>query len=92
MASLTITPGRPLKGTITVPGDKSVTHRAIILTALAEGTSTVTEYCRGEDCLNTMRAFQSLGVRMEETPESLTGYGKGMWGLTESLGPIDCVN
>ncbi|MCC6966349.1 MAG: 3-phosphoshikimate 1-carboxyvinyltransferase [Nitrospira sp.] len=92
MVSLTITPGRPLKGTITVPGDKSVTHRAIILTALAEGTSTVTEYCRGEDCLNTMRAFQSLGVRIEETPESLTVYGKGMWGLTEPFGPIDCGN
>ena len=39
MASLTITPGRPLKGTINVPGDKSVTHRAIILTALAEGSA-----------------------------------------------------
>lgn len=81
-----------MKGIITVPGDKSVTHRAIILTALAEGTSTVTEYCRGEDCLNTMRAFQSLGVRIEETPESLTVYGKGMWGLTEPFGPIDCGN
>ena len=69
MATLTITPGRPLKGTINVPGDKSVTHRAIILTALAEGVSTVTDYCRGEDCLNTMRAFQSLGVRIEETAE-----------------------
>ena len=50
-----------------MPGDKSVTHRAIILTALAEGVSTVSDYCRGEDCLNTMRAFQSLGVRIEET-------------------------
>lgn len=92
MASLTITPGPPLKGTITVPGDKSVTHRAIILTALAEGASTVTAYCRGEDCLNTMRAFQSLGVRIEETPEFLTVHGKGMWGLTEPFGPIDCGN
>ena len=92
MASLTITPGRPLKGTIRVPGDKSVTHRAIILTALAEGLSQVTDYCRGEDCLNTMRAFQSLGVRIEETPERLTVHGKGMWGLTEPFGPIDCGN
>jgi len=92
MASLTITPGRPLKGTIRVPGDKSVTHRAIILTALAEGLSQVTDYCRGEDCLNTMRAFQSLGVRIEETPEQLTVHGKGMWGLTEPFGPIDCGN
>ena len=92
MASLTITPGRSLKGTIAVPGDKSVTHRAIILTALAEGLSQVTDYCRGEDCLNTMRAFQSLGVRIEETPERLTVHGKGMWGLTEPFGPIDCGN
>ncbi|HRC45195.1 MAG TPA: 3-phosphoshikimate 1-carboxyvinyltransferase [Nitrospira sp.] len=92
MASFTITPGRPLKGTIAVPGDKSVTHRAIILTALAEGLSQVTGYCRGEDCLNTMRAFQSLGVRIEETPERLTVHGKGMWGLTEPFGPIDCGN
>ncbi|MCI1277591.1 MAG: 3-phosphoshikimate 1-carboxyvinyltransferase [Nitrospira sp.] len=92
MASLTITPGCPLKGTTAVPGDKSVTHRAIILTALAEGLSQVTDYCRGEDCLNTMRAFQSLGVRIEETPERLTVHGKGMWGLTEPFGPIDCGN
>ncbi|MDR4478655.1 MAG: 3-phosphoshikimate 1-carboxyvinyltransferase [Nitrospira sp.] len=92
MASLTITPGRPLKGTIAVPGDKSVTHRAIILTALAEGLSTVTDYCRGEDCLNTMRAVQSLGIRIEETPAELRVHGKGMWGLTEPFGPIDCGN
>ena len=92
MASFTITPGRPLKGTIAVPGDKSVTHRAIILTALAEGLGQVTDYGRGEDCLNTMRAFQSLGVRIEETPERLTVHGKGMWGLTEPFGPIDCGN
>ncbi|MEQ1791604.1 MAG: hypothetical protein ABL905_04795, partial [Nitrospiraceae bacterium] len=50
MASLTITPGRPLQGTISVPGDKSITHRAIILTALASGMSRVSRYCRGEDC------------------------------------------
>ncbi len=92
MASLTMTPGRPLRGAIVVPGDKSVTHRAIILTALAEGPSTVTGYCRGEDCLNTMRAFQSLGVRIEETAERLQVHGKGMWGLTEPFGPIDCGN
>ena len=52
----------------------------------------MTAYCRGEDCLNTMRAFQSLGVRIEETPDSLTVHGKGMWGLTEPFGPIDCGN
>jgi 3-phosphoshikimate 1-carboxyvinyltransferase len=92
MASLTITPGRPLQGTISVPGDKSITHRAIILTALANGISTVVRYCRGEDCLNTMRAFQGLGIRIDESDEELCVHGKGLWGLTEPSGPIDCGN
>jgi len=92
MTSLTITPGRPLKGTTTVPGDKSLTHRAIILTALGEGTSTVTGYCQGEDCLNTMRALQGMGIPITQTPTELTVCGKGFWGLSEPTGPIDCGN
>lgn len=92
MTSLTITPGRPLKGTTTVPGDKSLTHRAITLTALAEGTSTIASYCQGEDCLNTMRAFQGLGIPITQTPTELTVCGKGFWGLSEPTGPIDCGN
>lgn len=92
MASLTITPGRPLTGTLTVPGDKSVTHRAIILTSLAEGESRLSSYCRGEDCLNTMRAFQALGIQIDEQPEMLRVQGKGMWGLREAEAPIDCGN
>ncbi len=92
MRSLTITPGRPLCGTIRVPGDKSITHRAIILTALAEGTGTIKDYCRGEDCLNTMRALQALGVQIDETVEELRVQGKGLWGLTEPSGIVDCGN
>jgi len=92
MTSLTITPGRPLRGTMSVPGDKSLTHRAIILTALAEGTSTIAGYCQGEDCLNTMRAFQGLGIPITQTPTELTVCGKGFWGLSEPTGPIDCGN
>ena len=92
MASLTITPGRALTGTLTVPGDKSVTHRAIILTSLAEGESRLSSYCRGEDCLDTMRAFQALGIQIDEQPEMLRVQGKGMWGLREADAPIDCGN
>jgi 3-phosphoshikimate 1-carboxyvinyltransferase len=92
MMSFTTIPGRPLKGTITVPGDKSVTHRAIMLTALSEGLCTVSGYCRGEDCLNTMRALQWLGIRIDEAPDHLTVHGKGLWGLSEPNGPIDCGN
>ncbi|MDF0645575.1 MAG: 3-phosphoshikimate 1-carboxyvinyltransferase [Nitrospira sp.] len=92
MTTLTVKAGPPLRGTITVPGDKSITHRAIILTALAEGTGTIRDYCRGEDCLNTMRALQSLGVKIEETAETLQVHGKGFWGLTEPGGVINCGN
>jgi 3-phosphoshikimate 1-carboxyvinyltransferase len=92
MASLTVKPGRSLKGTISVPGDKSITHRAIILTSLADGVSTVSKYCRGEDCLNTIRACQALGVRIEISSETLRVHGKGLWGLNEPEAPIDCGN
>ena len=92
MASLTITPGKPLRGTVAVPGDKSITHRAIILTALAEGVGSIKHYCRGEDCLNTMRALQSLGVTIDETTDELRVHGKGLWGLTEPGRIVDCGN
>jgi 3-phosphoshikimate 1-carboxyvinyltransferase len=92
MRSLTIQPGGPLTGTLTVPGDKSITHRAIILSALADGETVITGYCRGEDCLNTFRAFRAMGVGIEETPERLRVHGKGLWGLSEPAEPIDCGN
>ncbi|MCP9446893.1 MAG: 3-phosphoshikimate 1-carboxyvinyltransferase [Nitrospira sp.] len=90
--ALTITPGSSLKGVISVPGDKSITHRAIILASLGEGVSTISNYCRGEDCLNTMQAFRELGIRIDEAPEHLTVHGKGVRGLSEPNLPIDCGN
>jgi 3-phosphoshikimate 1-carboxyvinyltransferase len=92
MSALTIHPAGPLKGTISVPGDKSITHRAIMLSALANGETTITGYCRGEDCLNTARAFRAMGIQIEESVASLHVYGKGQWGLTEPEHPIDCGN
>ncbi|MGH7233594.1 MAG: 3-phosphoshikimate 1-carboxyvinyltransferase [Nitrospiraceae bacterium] len=92
MASLTITPGGFFRGTISVPGDKSITHRAIMLSALADGDTTITGYCRGEDCLQTMRAFRSMGVTIDESPAQLRVVGKGRWGLAEPEAPIDCGN
>ncbi|WP_447978722.1 3-phosphoshikimate 1-carboxyvinyltransferase [Candidatus Nitrospira bockiana] len=92
MATLTIHPAGPLRGTITVPGDKSITHRAIMLSALANGTTTIRGYCRGEDCLNTARAFRAMGIEIDETPGALRVTGKGQWGLTEPSIPLDCGN
>lgn len=92
MNTFTIEPTGTLRGTLTMPGDKSITHRAIMMTALAHGTSEVSRYGRGEDCLNTMRAFQAMGIDIAETPERLTVHGKGLWGLREPTSFIDCGN
>ena len=54
-----------LQGEIKVPGDKSISHRAIILGAIAKGTTTIKGFLDGEDCLATLKAFQSMGVKIE---------------------------
>ena len=92
MTSLTIHPAGPLRGTITVPGDKSITHRAIMCSALANGQTALLDYCPGQDCLNTARAFTAMGIQIEESPTVLRVHGKGQWGLREPDRPIDCGN
>lgn len=87
---------RPLRGTITVPGDKSITHRAVIFSALGEGPSEVIGYLPSEDCERTITAFREMGIAISvETVNgvpSLHVEGKGLWGLTEPTGVIDCGN
>lgn len=92
MSSLTVKSARSLRGAIQVPGDKSVTHRAVMLASLAQGRSSIAGYCRGEDCLNTMRACRAMGIEIQESPERFDVQGKGLWGLSEPKGPIDCGN
>ena len=93
MTQLSISPAtQPLRGTVLVPGDKSITHRALILGALAEGQTRITGFSRGEDCLHTLRAIQHLGVEVKEIPEGLEVMGKGLWGLTEPEAVLDCGN
>lgn len=87
---------RPLRGTITVPGDKSITHRAVIFSALGEGPSEVIGYLPSEDCERTITGFREMGIAISvETVNgvpSLHVQGKGLWGLTEPTGVIDCGN
>jgi 3-phosphoshikimate 1-carboxyvinyltransferase len=93
MSQLSIPPAlRPLRGTVTVPGDKSITHRALILGALAHGHTQITGYSRGEDCLNTLGVIRGLGIDVQEIPEGLDVTGKGLWGLTEPANVLDCGN
>lgn len=82
-----------VQGDITVPGDKSISHRAIMLGAIANGITTVHGFLDGEDCLATLRAFQSMGVqikRHENTKVVIHGVGKH--GLQKPSSAIDCGN
>ena len=85
--------GEALSGQITVPGDKSISHRAIMLGAIAEGITRVSGFLEGEDTLATARIFQQLGVKIE-TPSSSERiiHGVGLHGLKASLEDLDCGN
>lgn len=88
-----IVPGGRLSGSLRVPGDKSISHRAVMLGALAEGTTNVTGFLTGEDCLCTMKAFQAMGVGIEQTgPTSLRIRGAGRAGLKAPAAPLDLGN
>lgn len=86
-------PGRALQGTLRVPGDKSVSHRAVMLGALAEGTTRVTGFLEGEDTRATARVFEQLGVSIEVPSASeRIVHGVGLHGLRASDAPLDCGN
>ncbi len=78
----------PIKGEITVPGDKSISHRSIMFGALAEGTTTITGFLESADCLSTIDCFRKLGIKIEKKNNHMTGvptiyvHGKGINGLT----------
>ncbi|WP_332693309.1 3-phosphoshikimate 1-carboxyvinyltransferase [Halalkalibacter lacteus] len=81
-----------LKGTIKIPGDKSISHRAVMFGAIAEGTTTVEGFLPGEDCLSTIACFQKLGVSIEQEGETVTIEGRGWKGLTEPSEILDVGN
>lgn len=82
----------PLKGEITVPGDKSISHRAVMFGALSKGTTEVTNFLQGADCLSTIDCFRRLGIAIENTSEKILVHGKGLHGLTKSDKILDVGN
>ncbi|MCC6848937.1 MAG: 3-phosphoshikimate 1-carboxyvinyltransferase [Deltaproteobacteria bacterium] len=93
MTRLAVTPaGRGLRGRLTVPSDKSIAHRALLLGAIAEGTTTVRGFQGGRDNRATMAACRALGVAIEERAETLTIAGRGFDGLRAPRADIDCEN
>lgn len=88
-----VQPGGRLEGEARVPGDKSISHRAVMLAALAEGRSTIRGFLTGEDCLCTMRAFQQMGVSIHRVDETtLEVEGVGLRGLRAPKAPLDLGN
>ncbi|VTS25686.1 3-phosphoshikimate 1-carboxyvinyltransferase [Streptococcus dysgalactiae subsp. equisimilis] len=81
-----------LQGTICVPGDKSISHRAVILGAIAKGETRVKGLLKGEDVLSTIQAFRNLGVRIEEEDDQLVIEGQGFEGLTAPHQTLDMGN
>lgn len=69
------------RGTITVPGDKSISHRAVMLGALADGVTHITGFLNGADCLSTIDCFRAMGIETEISGTDVTVYGKGLHGL-----------
>ena len=88
-ASYIITPSHTVSGTITIPGDKSISHRSIMLGSLATGVTRVTGFLEGEDALATLQAFRDMGVTIEGPDNgNLTIHGVGMNGLKPSKTPL----
>lgn len=93
MNRVTIKPVKRLAGKIQVPGDKSISHRAVIMSALAQGTTSISNFLTAADCLSTVNCLKNLGVKIEG-PENnnLIVYGAGAEGLKEPSDVLDAGN
>ncbi len=87
-----ITPKQSLKGLFTVPGDKSISHRAVMFGALAEGTTEIEGFLMGADCLSTIRCFRQLGIDIEVSEDKVIVHGKGLHGLSAPSELLDVGN
>ena len=81
-----------LHGSITVPGDKSISHRSIMLGSISEGTTTVHGFLNGADCISTIGCFRSMGVDIKIDGTDVTIRGVGLGGLKKPSGVLDCGN
>ena len=92
MARMKIQPAARIRGQLSVPGDKSISHRAAIIAALAEGSSQLANYSTSQDCASTLSCLRSLGVAIRHEGSGVRVDGRGATGLSASPEPLDCGN
>ncbi len=93
LLDLHIKPAHALRGTLAMPGDKSISHRAVILGALAEGDTVIENFLPGADCLSTINCFKNLGVKITVTDDGVVKiHGSGLCGLKEPGGILNAGN
>ena len=81
-----------LSGELTVPGDKSISHRAVMFGSLAQGTTRITHFLEGADCLSTISCFRKMGIDIEKTDGEVLVHGKGLHGLSAPSEILDVGN
>jgi len=89
---IAVRPIRGIKGLITVPADKSISHRGVMLGALARGKNRISNFLRARDTLATLRCIEGLGVEVQDAGTELLIEGKGLNGLREPVDVLDCEN
>ncbi len=92
MSKFIASPASTLSGELKVPGDKSISHRSIMLGSLSHGITKVSGFLEGEDALSTLKAFQAMGVKIEREGDNVTIHGVGINGLKKPEGPLDLGN
>ena len=83
---------KPLRGEITIPGDKSISHRSVMFGAISQGTTEITNFLQGQDCLSTISCFRKMGIEIENTSERILVHGRGLHGLTAPMEILDAGN
>src|SRR5688572_4284511 len=92
MFKMLIRPAKCLRGEVALPGDKSISHRAAMLAAMAEGETRILNFAASDDCESTLACFRHLGVQLEHNGKSRLIQGVGKTGFIAPPGPLDCGN
>ena len=87
-----LTNASKIRGEVSIPGDKSISHRSIMFGSIAKGTTRIKGFLQGADCLSTISCFSKMGIEIKNTPDEILVYGKGLRGLSKPDSLLDVGN